>query len=92
MLGSGIVAMTGGAFLIVPTTIMAYNDTREAKLLTTSISVLVFGFSIAAFVASRSSETFLATATYAAVLVVFFGATSPTASMATSTPAANTSS
>ena len=73
LLASIIVAVSGGALLIVPMVIMSFNTNRTKSLLTVSLAVLFFGFFLGAVVRSKSSEVFIATATYAAVLVVFVG-------------------
>jgi hypothetical protein len=73
IIASTIVAIAGGALLIVPMVIMSINKNRNKSLITVSCSVLLFGFFLGAVMRSKSTEIFVATATYAAVLVVFFG-------------------
>jgi hypothetical protein len=53
--------------------IMSINTNRSKSLITVSCSVLLFGFFLGAVMRSKSTEIFIATATYAAVLVVFVG-------------------
>jgi len=56
-----------------PYVIMTFDTNRTKSIVTISCSVLLFGFFLGAIVRSKSSEIFIATATYAAVLVVFVG-------------------
>lgn len=70
---STITTLAGGALIIIPMVTMSFNPSRTKSIVTISVSVLLFGFVLAAFVTRSSSETFLGTATYAAVLVVFVG-------------------
>jgi hypothetical protein len=53
---------------------MTFNPGRTASLVTVSASVIIFGFTLAAIIRVKGSDIFVATATYAAVLVVFVGA------------------
>jgi hypothetical protein len=62
IIASTILAVCGGALLIVPMVIMSFDTNRTKS-----------GFFLGAIVRSKSSEIFIATATYAAVLVVFVG-------------------
>jgi VIT1/CCC1 family predicted Fe2+/Mn2+ transporter len=73
IVASTIIAISGGALLIVPMVIMSFHSNRTKSLVTVSCSVLLFGFFLGVVIRSKSSEIFLATATYAAVLVVFVG-------------------
>ncbi|PMD23560.1 hypothetical protein NA56DRAFT_700949 [Hyaloscypha hepaticicola] len=74
IIASTILAVCGGALLIVPMVIMTFDTNRTKSIVTISCSVLLFGFFLGAIVRSKSSEIFIATTTYAAVLVVFVGA------------------
>jgi hypothetical protein len=51
--------------------IMSFNTNRTKSLVTVSCSVVLFGVFLGAIIRSKSSEIFVANATYAAVLVVF---------------------
>jgi len=73
IIASIIIAIFGGALLIVPMVIMSFDTNRTKSLVTVSCSVILFGFFLGAVIRSKSSEIFVATATYAAVLVVFVG-------------------
>lgn len=73
LIASTVLALLGGSLLIVPMVIMSFNPGRTKNLVTVSCSVLLFAFFLGAGVRSKSAEVFIATATYAAVLVVFVG-------------------
>ncbi len=73
IVASTIVAASGGALLIVPMVIMSFNTNHNKSLITVSCAVLLFAFFLAAVMRSKTTEIFIATATYAAVLVVFVG-------------------
>ncbi|ETI27969.1 hypothetical protein G647_00418 [Cladophialophora carrionii CBS 160.54] len=72
-----IVAFTGGASLVVPMLIMSLPSTNQTKSLTTvSVAVTLFALLLSMGVRTDNSNTLVATATYAAVLVVFVGTSS----------------
>jgi VIT1/CCC1 family predicted Fe2+/Mn2+ transporter len=75
VVAAAISTFAGGAFILLPIVFMCYSPSLEKSLATVSVSVLAFGFTIDAFVARFSSETLIATATYAAVLIVFVAST-----------------
>ena len=69
-----IIAFTGGAALVVPMLIMSLPSTHRTKSLTTvSVAVTLFALLMSVGIRASNSETLIATATYAAVLVVFVG-------------------
>jgi hypothetical protein len=75
-----IVAFVGGASLVVPMLIMTLPHQRGVtgsdstkSLITTSVAVTLFATFMALLVKASNVETLAATATYAAVLVVFVG-------------------
>lgn len=73
-LASFLVAVAGGAFLIVTMLIMTLGGpSLNTSLVTVSVAVLVFALVLAFAVRGSNAETMVATATYAAVLVVFVG-------------------
>ncbi|KUJ06296.1 uncharacterized protein LY89DRAFT_692549 [Mollisia scopiformis] len=78
-----IVALAGGAFLIVPMLIMAINPTQTKSLVTASVGTLLFSCAISLGLSSSNNETMVSTATYAAVLVVFVGITTTNNSIPT---------
>ncbi|KAK0741610.1 hypothetical protein B0T21DRAFT_359764 [Apiosordaria backusii] len=70
------VAITGGAFLIVPMLIMTLplgSQSELRSLVTVTMAVLLFALCLGFVVKVSNVETLVATATYAAVLVVFVG-------------------
>lgn len=68
-----LVALAGGSFLIVPMVIMSLNTSQTKSLVTVSLSVLLLILVLSFVVRVSNVETLVATATYAAVLVVFVG-------------------
>jgi hypothetical protein len=70
-----IVALGGGALLIVPMLIMAIKPDQTKSLVTASVGTLLFSCAISLGLNSSNSETLVSTATYAAVMVVFVGIT-----------------
>ncbi|CAJ0547468.1 Ff.00g042220.m01.CDS01 [Fusarium sp. VM40] len=69
-----LVAFLGGAMLVVPMMIMRLPEVTVVKsLVTVSISVLAFAGALSVFFKASNTDTMVATATYAAVLVVFIG-------------------
>lgn len=73
-----IVSLTSSMWILIPTIIMSFQASRTKCLITVGIAVTLFGFFLVVGVRTKSSETFLATATYAAILVVFIGSSSST--------------
>ena len=71
IISSIINIICGGGLLIMPMVIMSFDTNRTKSLVTVSCSVILFGFVLGAVIRSKSSVIFVATATYAAVLVVF---------------------
>ncbi|KAG4436773.1 hypothetical protein IFR05_007748 [Cadophora sp. M221] len=65
-------AVIGGAFLIAPMHIMVLHPSQLTSLVTTSVSVLLFGV-VVAVVLERMFDVLSVTAAYTAVLVVFVG-------------------
>ena len=68
------IAFAGGAALVVPMLIMKLPHTNQIKsLITVSVAVTLFASLMSVGIRATNSETLVATATYAAVLVVFVG-------------------
>ncbi|PQE04237.1 VIT family domain-containing protein [Rutstroemia sp. NJR-2017a BVV2] len=65
-------AGVGGAFLIGPMLLMVLKKTLLTTLLTTSVCVIAFGFTLAVYL-DQPFNVLSGTAAYAAVLVVFVG-------------------
>ncbi|KAH6843323.1 hypothetical protein B0I37DRAFT_215933 [Chaetomium sp. MPI-CAGE-AT-0009] len=69
-----LVAFLGGAMLVVPMMVMRLPEVTVVKsLVTVSISVVAFAGALSVLFRASNTETMVATATYAAVLVVFVG-------------------
>jgi len=68
-----LLAIWGGAALIVPMAIMIFDPTRTKSLVTVSVSVVLFALFMASGIGATNAEVLAATATYAAVLVVSVG-------------------
>jgi hypothetical protein len=73
-----VVAIGGGAALVVPMVIMSLQPSQTKSIVTVSVAVLLFSVCISLVMRANNTETLVATATYAAVLVVFVGASSST--------------
>ncbi|KAK4101840.1 hypothetical protein N658DRAFT_448149 [Parathielavia hyrcaniae] len=69
-------AITGGVFLVVPMVIMTIDQSQVKSLVTVSVAVVTFSLILSLAVRVSNAETLIATATYAAVLVVFVGTSS----------------
>lgn len=68
-----VIAIAGGAALVVPMLIMSFDKSLNKSLITVSISVFVFALFISSVIRAGNQDTLVSTATYAAVLVVFVG-------------------
>jgi len=66
-------AVIGGSFVVGPMLLMVLVDNKTATLATTCLSVLAFGMLIGVYL-DRPFDVLSGTAAYAAVLVVFVGA------------------
>lgn len=75
-----IVGVIGGAWLVVPLLIMAFDSSFTKTMVTVSVAVVLFALAISLLFESDNKETLTATATYAAVLVVFVGTSTAGAS------------
>lgn len=62
--------------MVIPMLIMSFDQSDVKSLITVSASVGLFGLVVSLGIRVTSIETLVATATYAAVLVVFVGSTS----------------
>lgn len=68
-----IVGLVGGLSLIVPLLIMAFHSSLTKTLVTVCIAVVAFALAAAVMFQLDNKDAITATATYAAVLVVFVG-------------------
>jgi VIT1/CCC1 family predicted Fe2+/Mn2+ transporter len=73
-----LVAILGGAVLLVPIVLMSFLDSRNAHLIITSLFTIVFALGMSVVSTATNQEVLAATAAYTAVLVVFVGTASPT--------------
>ena len=72
-----IIAFTGGAALVVSMLIMSLPSIHRTKsLITVSLAVTLFAAMMSVTMRATNTETLVATATYAAVLIVFVGTSS----------------
>ncbi|KAI7782629.1 uncharacterized protein LA080_013117 [Diaporthe eres] len=71
-----IIAITGGACLIVPMVIMSLSPSKVESLVAVSVAVVIFSLMLSFGIRVSNIETLVSTATYAAVLVVFVGTNS----------------
>lgn len=68
-----LVGIVGGAWLIVPLLIMAFHSSLTKTMVTVCIAVVLFALAVSLLFKLDNKDTVTATATYAAVLVVFVG-------------------
>lgn len=66
-----LVALLAGIFLVIPLVILNFQSNPRAHLLTVSICIVVFAFLVSLGTKASNQETMVASAGYAAVLVVF---------------------
>ena len=66
-----LVALLAGIFLVIPLVILSFQSDPKAHLLTVSICIVVFSFLLSLGTKASNQETMVASAGYAAVLVVF---------------------
>jgi len=71
-----VISVTAGAFLIAPMVAMTVRNSQLKSLVTVCVAVFLFALALAFGVRTSNAETLVATATYAAVLVVFVGTSS----------------
>jgi len=68
-----MVAFVGGVSLVVPMVIMRLDETLTKSLVIVSVAVVLFAGVLSLVFRASNTDTLAATATYAAVLVVFVG-------------------
>ncbi|KAL2075186.1 hypothetical protein VTL71DRAFT_128 [Oculimacula yallundae] len=73
VISSTILSLCSGASIIVPMIVMSFDQSKDKSLIVVSVAVVLFSFVLGAVVQAKSENVFIATATYAAVLVVFVG-------------------
>lgn len=70
-----LVSLTGGAFLLVPMYALTFIQEQRYQLVTVGLFVIFFAVVVALATKATNQELLGATATYAAVLVVFISQT-----------------
>jgi len=74
-MASFIIGTVAGAALIVPMVIMVFSPSLTKSLVTSSVAVVLFALAVGLVLDAPNDVIITATATYAAVLVVFVGTT-----------------
>ena len=72
-----ILATVWAGSLVVPVLLMALVPKQQVILTTTCVAIFIFASVVSLLLPSRNQEIVLITAAYAAVLVIFVGATLP---------------
>ena len=68
-----VIAVGGGASLLVPMLIMSFDASRDKSLIVVCVATILFALTLSLGFDTGNDDTLTATATYAAVLVVFVG-------------------
>ncbi|KAE9363943.1 hypothetical protein N431DRAFT_489767 [Stipitochalara longipes BDJ] len=68
-----IIGVAGGCSLIVPMVVMIFSPSLTKSVVTVSVAVVAFALAFSLVFETDNKDTVTATATYAAVLVVFVG-------------------
>jgi hypothetical protein len=71
--GRVIIAIGGGATLLVPMIVMSLDPSLTKSLITVSVAVVLFAILLSQLFAAAYSDILTVTTAYAAVLVVFVG-------------------
>ena len=66
-----LVALVAGAFLVVPMVILSNQSSSEPHLISVSVCIIVFSFLVSLISMASNEQKMVASAAYAAVLVVF---------------------
>jgi hypothetical protein len=70
-----VIGTLGGCVLVIPMTIMVFQPSLSKSLVTVSVAVVLFALALSLVFKTDNMDTITATATYAAVMVVFVGTT-----------------
>lgn len=65
------VALLAGAFLVIPMVILSHQSSSKIQLITISICIVIFSLLVSLVSKASNEQTMVASAGYAAVLVVF---------------------
>ena len=66
-----LVALLAGAFLVIPLAILSHQSSSQTHLITVSTCIVIFSFLVSLVSKASNEQTMVASAGYAAVLVVF---------------------
>ena len=66
-----LVALLAGAFLVIPLVVLSYQSSSQTHLITVSICIVIFSLLVSLVSRASNEQTMVASAGYAAVLVVF---------------------
>ena len=66
-----LVALLAGAFLVIPLVVLSYQSSSQTHLITVSICIIIFSLLVSLVSKASNEQTMVASAGYAAVLVVF---------------------
>ena len=66
-----LVALLAGAFLVIPLVVLSYQSSNQTHLITVSICIVIFSLLVSLVSKASNEQTMVASAGYAAVLVVF---------------------
>ena len=66
-----LVALLAGAFLMIPLVILSYQSSSQTHLITISICIVIFSLLVSLVSRASNEQIMVASAGYAAVLVVF---------------------
>ena len=66
-----LVALLAGVFLVIPLIILSYQSSNQTHLITISICIVIFSLLVSLVSQASNEQTMVASAGYAAVLVVF---------------------
>ena len=66
-----VVALLAGAFLVIPLVILSHQSSSQTHLITVSICIVIFSLLVSLVSRASNEQTMVASAGYAAVLVVF---------------------
>ncbi|KAK4195477.1 hypothetical protein QBC40DRAFT_185669 [Triangularia verruculosa] len=68
-----LIAVGGGCLVVVPMLVMSFDPSQTKSLLVVTVAVVLFALVMSLAFQTDNKDTLTATATYAAVLVVFIG-------------------
>ena len=66
-----VVAVLAGTFLVIPLIVLSYQSSERSHLITVSVCIVIFSLLVSLLSKASNEQTMVASAGYAAVLVVF---------------------